>query len=62
MEHSVGPWKIGERFVVAHFMKDKVHDRVGVSKPALPVQMDFLQLLGSHDTDYRPRKRVRREI
>ncbi|KAG1728928.1 hypothetical protein EDB19DRAFT_1611521, partial [Suillus lakei] len=26
LEHSVGPWKIGERFVVAHFMKDKVHD------------------------------------
>ncbi|KAG2111108.1 hypothetical protein DEU56DRAFT_762241 [Suillus clintonianus] len=62
LEHSVGPWQIGERFVLAHFMKDKVHDRVGVSKPAFPVQMDFLQLLGSHDTDHRPRKRVRREI
>ncbi|KAG2056180.1 hypothetical protein BDR06DRAFT_848289, partial [Suillus hirtellus] len=42
LEDSVGPWKIGERFVVAHFMKDKVHDRVGVSKPAFPVQMDLL--------------------
>jgi len=62
LEHSVGPWKIGERFVLAHFMKDKVHDRVEVSKPAFPVQMDFLQLLGSLDTDHRPRKHVRREI
>ncbi|KAG1721212.1 uncharacterized protein EDB91DRAFT_1019535, partial [Suillus paluster] len=26
LEHSVSPWKIGERFVVTHFMKDKVHD------------------------------------
>jgi hypothetical protein len=58
----VGPWKIGERFVVAHFMKDKVHDHVGVSKPAFPVQMDLLQLLGSSVTDHRPRKCVRREI
>jgi hypothetical protein len=58
----VGPWKIGEIFVVAHFMKDKVHDRVGVSKPAFPVQMDLLQLLGSSVTDHRPRKHVRREI
>ncbi|KAG2070553.1 hypothetical protein BDR04DRAFT_1018580, partial [Suillus decipiens] len=26
LEHSVSLWKIGERFVIAHFMKDKVHD------------------------------------
>jgi hypothetical protein len=46
LTHSVGPWKTGERFVIAHFMKDKVHDRVGVSRPGFPVQMNFLNSLG----------------
>ncbi|KAG2345456.1 hypothetical protein BDR05DRAFT_880087, partial [Suillus weaverae] len=44
--HSVGPWKTGEQFVIAHFMKDKVHDRVGVSRPGFPVLNNFLNLLG----------------
>ncbi|KAG1866102.1 hypothetical protein F4604DRAFT_1905032 [Suillus subluteus] len=29
LEHSVGPWLNGERLVIAHFMKDAIHERVG---------------------------------
>ncbi|KAG1743585.1 uncharacterized protein EDB91DRAFT_1051204 [Suillus paluster] len=58
LEHLVGPWKKGEHFVLAHFMKDKVHDRVGVTRPPFPVQGDFLHLVGSED---RPKKRLRKK-
>ncbi|KAG0698585.1 hypothetical protein DFH29DRAFT_772009, partial [Suillus ampliporus] len=33
LEHSVCPWLNGERLAIAHFMKDAVHDRVGVPRP-----------------------------
>jgi len=47
--------------VIAHFMKDKVHDRVGVSRPlTFPVQTDFLHLLGSQNLDHRSKKRAKR--
>ncbi|KAG2084905.1 hypothetical protein BD769DRAFT_1374620, partial [Suillus cothurnatus] len=45
LEHSVGPWDNGERFVIAHFMKDKVHDRLGVPRPAFPLQSFFLEMI-----------------
>jgi hypothetical protein len=60
LEHSVGPWENGERFVLAHFMKDKVHDRVGVARPAFPVQADFLHLLGSEEMRRKGKKQSRR--
>ncbi|KAG1717872.1 uncharacterized protein EDB91DRAFT_1067226, partial [Suillus paluster] len=46
LEHSVGPWINGERIVVAHFMKDAVHDRVKVPRPSFPMQRNFLELIG----------------
>lgn len=60
LEHSVGPWENGEQFVLAHFMKDKVHDRVGVARPAFPVQADFLHLLGSEEMRRKGKKQSRR--
>jgi hypothetical protein len=42
----VGPWENWEQFALAHFMKDKVHDRVGVARPAFLVQADFFTLIG----------------
>ena len=58
LEHSVGPWEKGEHFVLAHFMKDDVHDRVGVARPPFPVQGDFLHLVGSED---KPKKWLRKK-
>lgn len=46
LEHSVGPWINGERLVIAHFMKDKVHNRLGVPRPAFPTQSFFLKFIG----------------
>lgn len=46
LEHSVGPWVSGERFVIAHFMKDKVHDRMGIPRPPFPMQAFFLDMVG----------------
>ncbi|KAG2140736.1 hypothetical protein BD769DRAFT_1349909, partial [Suillus cothurnatus] len=37
LEHSVGPWLNGEQVVIAHFIKDAVHDRVGVPRPSFPM-------------------------
>ncbi|KAG1817891.1 hypothetical protein EV424DRAFT_1268237, partial [Suillus variegatus] len=45
LQHSVHHWNTGEHYVIAHFMKDKVQDRVGVPRPAFPLQTDFLHLL-----------------
>jgi hypothetical protein len=60
LEHSVGSWINGERFVIAHFMKDKVHARVGVQRPAFPMQSFFLQFLGEknklRESKHKPRK------
>ncbi|KAG1841517.1 hypothetical protein F4604DRAFT_1598138 [Suillus subluteus] len=46
LEHSVGPWLNGEQFIIAHFMKDTVHNRVGVPRPWFPMQSFFLELVG----------------
>ena len=47
--------------MITHFMKDKVHNRLGVSRPlTFPVQTDFLHLLGSEGMDRRPKKRAKR--
>lgn len=46
LEHSVGPWDNGERFVIAHFMRDKVHDRIGVPRPQFPKHTTLLEMVG----------------
>ena len=60
LEHAVGPWDLGERFVIAHFMKDKVHDRMGVPRPAYPRQNYVLEMIAGDAPSQRPRKRTRR--
>ncbi|KAG1732856.1 uncharacterized protein EDB91DRAFT_1084601 [Suillus paluster] len=49
LQHSIGPWGEGERLVIAHFMKDKIHSRVAVSRPAFPTQAFFLKMVGQGD-------------
>ncbi|KAG1717283.1 hypothetical protein EDB19DRAFT_1651486, partial [Suillus lakei] len=61
LEHSVGPWVDGERFVVAHFMKDKVHDRVGVKRPNFPMQSFFLEMITEKVRRSSKKSRRRRE-
>ncbi|KAG0703425.1 hypothetical protein DFH29DRAFT_874531 [Suillus ampliporus] len=46
LQHSIGPWGPGERLVIAHFMKDKIHSRVRVSRPPFPTQAYFLKMVG----------------
>lgn len=36
LTHSVPGWVGGERVVVAHYSKDDVHDRLGITRPTLP--------------------------
>jgi hypothetical protein len=45
LEYSVGPWDNGEHFMITHFMKDKVHDRLGVPRPAFPLQSLFWEMI-----------------
>lgn len=59
LEHSVGPWLNGERLVIAHFMKDAVHERVGVPRPGFPTQSFFLELVG-RKSKVRRQKKCRR--
>ncbi|KAG1807566.1 hypothetical protein EV424DRAFT_1543856 [Suillus variegatus] len=47
LEHGVPFWGDGERVVIAHFMKDKVHERLGVPRPSFPSQKDFLDKVGA---------------
>ena len=44
--HEVQDWLGGERVCVAHYMKDFVHERLGVPRPALPREDDYLSLIG----------------
>ena len=44
--HEVQDWLGGERVCVAHYMKDFVHERLGVPRPALPTEDDYLSLIG----------------
>jgi hypothetical protein len=47
LNHSVLDWSGGERMVVAHYAKDDVHDRLGVSRPqALPTQFGWWSKYG----------------
>lgn len=60
LEHAVGPWGDGERYVIAHFMKDKIHDRMGVPRPAFPMQSFFLGMVGENVSRKRSKKSGRR--
>ncbi|KAG1895262.1 uncharacterized protein F5891DRAFT_984344 [Suillus fuscotomentosus] len=52
LQHSIGPWGPGERLVNAHFMRDKIHSRVGVSRPPFPTQAYFLKMVGQQDSSW----------
>jgi hypothetical protein len=38
--HEVKDWKGGDRICVAHYIRDSIHDRLGVSRPSWPVMDD----------------------
>ncbi|KAI6026061.1 hypothetical protein EDC04DRAFT_2606156 [Pisolithus marmoratus] len=42
LHHSVPKWEKGERIALAHYMKDMVHSRFGVWRPAFTQQKDIL--------------------
>jgi hypothetical protein len=33
LKHEVADWKLGERICMAHFMRDNVHQRLGLPRP-----------------------------
>ena len=47
LEHSVPAWEGGERVVIAHYMKDLLHDRMGFPCPNLPSQTFWWKQFGS---------------
>ena len=47
LEHAVPAWGGGERAVIAHYMKDLLHDRMDVQCPSLPSQMGWWTKFGS---------------
>ena len=47
LEHEVPEWEGGERAVVAHYMKDLLHDRLHVPRPTLPSQASLWSKFGS---------------
>ncbi|KAG2137129.1 uncharacterized protein EDB93DRAFT_1106678 [Suillus bovinus] len=47
LEHGVPGWGDGERIVIAHFIKDKVHDKQGIPRPSFPIQHDLLKRVGA---------------
>lgn len=44
--HEVGGWSGGERICVTHYMKDFVHERLGIPRPEWPKLDDYLSLVG----------------
>ncbi|KIK33205.1 hypothetical protein CY34DRAFT_100019, partial [Suillus luteus UH-Slu-Lm8-n1] len=47
LEHGVPRWGDGERIVIAHFVKDKVHDRQSIPRPEFPMDREFLIKVGA---------------
>lgn len=39
--HEVPKWSVGERWVLTHYAKDDVQERLGVARPALPSQLSW---------------------
>ncbi|KAG1828589.1 hypothetical protein DFJ58DRAFT_849011 [Suillus subalutaceus] len=52
LEHGVPRWGDGERIVIAHFVKDKVHDKQGIPRPGLPMEQDFLIRVGAGEKEW----------
>ena len=38
--HEVKRWEGGERICIAHYMRDNVHDRLGIARPSWPIMDD----------------------
>ena len=47
LEHEVPEWEGGERVVIMHYMKDLVHNRLGVPRPLVPSQLFWWSKFGS---------------
>ncbi|KAG1764090.1 hypothetical protein EV702DRAFT_1051462 [Suillus placidus] len=47
LEHGVPQWGDGERIVIAHFVKNKVHDRQSIPRPEFPMHREFLIKVGA---------------
>ncbi|KAG2109049.1 uncharacterized protein F5147DRAFT_652614 [Suillus discolor] len=47
LEHGVPRWRDGERIIIAHFVKDKVHDRQSIPRPMFPTDLEFLIKVGA---------------
>ena len=45
LRHQVDEWLGGERICGAYFMKDAVHDRLGVARPSWPCLDDYWALI-----------------
>jgi len=43
LKHGVPEWNKGERIALAHYMKDDVHNRFNVARPAFTEQKDILR-------------------
>ncbi|KAI6029516.1 hypothetical protein PISMIDRAFT_101416, partial [Pisolithus microcarpus 441] len=43
LTHSVPRWGKGERIALAHYMKDAVHNRFGLARPAFTQQKHILR-------------------
>lgn len=41
LSHQVLEWSGGERVVIAHYAKDGIHNRLGLSRPLLPTQLGW---------------------
>jgi hypothetical protein len=41
LAHSCPKWSTGERVVIAHYAKDDVQAKLGISRPALPTQLGW---------------------
>jgi hypothetical protein len=42
LEYGILGWGDGERIVMAHFVKDKVHDKQDIPRPTFQTKQDFL--------------------
>lgn len=53
--HEVSSWEGGERICVAHYVRDNVHNRLEVERPAWVLMRDFIQ---SMSKGYRSRQGI----
>ncbi|KAG1776138.1 hypothetical protein EV702DRAFT_1046308 [Suillus placidus] len=53
LEHGVLSWGDGERIVIAHFVKDKVHDKQGIPRSKFVIAHNFLNQGGLTPKTYK---------